>query len=106
MAILPVTRGAPSGEYLQDRPQDAVQTKLDVVQQAVSDRGPPPTVLGPFTFTAGGSVTIDHKLQRQPVSWETVDVIGGYGVFQRTAWSRLNITIQSANVCTAWFRIA
>lgn len=106
MANLPVTRGAPTGEYLQDRPQDAVQTKLDVVQQALNDRGPPPTTLGPFTFTAGQIIVIDHRLRRQPVEWSPIDVITGYGSFRRTAWSTLSISIQAQNACTATFRVA
>lgn len=106
VSILPVTRGAPPGEYLADRPQDAVQAKLAAVQTTLDNRGPPPVTVGPITFTAGQSVTINHKLQRQPVEWCAIDVVTGYGSFRRTAWDRLSVTIQSQNACTAYFRIA
>lgn len=106
LMALPVTRVAPSQVNTEDRKQSLIQATVQQLQQTVSNRGAPPTIVGPFTFTAGQAIAIDHKLQRQPQEWSVIDVFGGYGAFQRTAWSTTTITLQSANACTASFRVA
>lgn len=93
-------------EQFVDRQDNTVQTNMRRIAMAVNQRGGPPIVHGPFTFTAGGQVRIEHKLLRQPVEWPAIDVTGGYGVFQRISWDDKAIVIQSQNACTATFRIS
>lgn len=93
-------------EQTGDRRIDAIQSHVKQVASAVNQRGAAPNVLGPYTFAIGGTVTINHGLMRMPSEWQCVDVTGGYGLFQRTAWDDRTITIQSSNACTAWFRIS
>lgn len=102
---VPVTRLPQAIEQVDDRQQLAIQATQRRTQVALNQRGSPPNILGPFTFTAGGSQAIQHKLARQPTEWTVIDVTGGYGVFQRTAWDTSTITIQSQNACKIMLRV-
>jgi hypothetical protein len=101
------TRLAYDREATGDRQQNAIQDISRKTTVAVNQLGSAPNILGPFAFTAGQRIVIDHKLARVPAEWHAVDVVGGYGVFQRigTADDK-TITIQSQNVCVAYFRMA
>ena len=103
---VPVTRLPPAIEQTQDRQTLAMQATQQKTAKAVNNRGAPPNVLAPVTFTAGQVIKILHKLQRQPTEWSVLDVSGGYGAFQRTAWDAASITIQSQNACTIVLRVA
>lgn len=99
----------PNTEQINDRQLLAIQRTTRQAAQAINAFGPAPLVLGPITFSAPGQIIVmNHGLARQPISWACVDVVGGYGSFQRLltpAWDDKTITIQSANACTAWFRV-
>lgn len=95
----------PNIEQINDRQLIAIQRTTRQAAQAVNAFGPPPRIIGPFTFTAGQALQLNHGLARQPSAWTCVDVTGGYGLFQRTAWDDKTVTIQSSNACTAWFRV-
>jgi len=103
---LPVTQVPPATEQTADRASGAIQVTLRQLQERVNAMGAPSIIVGPFTFTAGQMITIDHKLLRQPTEWLAVDIFGGYGSFQRISWSTTSIKIQSQNACMVKFRIA
>jgi len=105
MAI-PVTKLPPAVEHTGDRQTQTMQVIQRRTQDAVNARGAPPNLLNPVTFTAAQQIRIPHKLARTPIEWDVVDVIGGYGVFQRISWDASFITIQSQNACTATFRVS
>jgi len=95
---LPVTQSRPD-RATADRASGAIQVTLRQLQERVNAMGAPSIIVGPFTFTAGQMITIDHKLLRQPTEWLAVDIFGGYGSFQRISWSTTSIKIQSQNAC-------
>lgn len=103
---VPVTRLPQAIEQTDDRQTLAMQATQRRTQLAVNQRGAPPNILGPFTFTIGQVQAIQHKLARQPTEWAVIDVTGGYGLFQRTAWDVNTISIQSSNACTIMLRVA
>lgn len=105
VVTVPVTRLPQAIEQVDDRQQLAIQATQRRTQVALNARGAAPNILGPFTFTIGQAIKIQHKLGRQPTEWTVTDVAGGYGVFQRTAWDASTITIQSSNACTIMLRV-
>lgn len=88
-----------------DLSTQAIQAAADQTRRAVNARGTTPVVTAPVAFTAGEVKVINHGLGRQPSEWSVADVITGYGAFRRTAWDAKTITIQSANACTARFKV-
>lgn len=103
---VPATQLPPQVEQTDDRQTLAMQAIARKTARAVNAQGAPSNLLGPFRFTAGQTIKITHKLARQPIEWRIVDVAGGYGVFQRTAWNTSTISIQSQNACTIMLRVS
>ena len=102
-----VRTALPDGrEVTGDRQLEAIQSRIRRIETTVNARGAEPVTTDAVTFTAGGSVVINHKLARVPLEWSVSDVVDGYGSFQRITWTAATITIQSANACTARFRVA
>jgi|SRR5215472_1742706 len=103
---LPVPTQLPSStQQTGDRQTLAIQARLKNVERVVNQLGAPSIVTAATKFTAGQKVSFNHGLSRVPTIWEVVDVVGGYGAFQRISWDNLTIVIQSQNACTAQFRI-
>lgn len=50
-------------------------------------------------LTAATELAVPHKLGRQPVGWDIVDVQGGALAIERTAWDARTITLKNANTC-------
>lgn len=93
---------APRLEYMGDAAAHRAQALA--IEQARVTRNAPIGASGTVvtaTFTAGQTLSLAHKLGRVPRAWVLLDVSGGYGSFQRTAWDSKTITIQSQNGCTA-----
>lgn len=103
---IPVTRLSSTTEQTNDQQTLSIQATQQRTASAVNSLGAPPNVLGPFTFTAGQTLKIVHKLARMPTEWATLDVTGGYGSFQRMAWDAATVSLKSQNACTIMLRVA
>jgi hypothetical protein len=67
--------------------------------------GPPPRIVGPFKCVAATNVIIDHGLARIPISWQVVDVTGGFPNFIRVSWDDKTLVLSPGTNCTATFRV-
>lgn len=104
---LPVTRISTPVEQTEDRQTLAIQSSQKRATTALNDRGAAPTVTGPVVFELVGQLQrIEHRLARVPSEWYAVDVTVGYGAFRREAWDDKTISIRSAFICTAVFKIS
>lgn len=96
-----------STEVTGDRQTQVIQEASDRTRRAVNAAGGVmPLTTDVVTFTAGAVVAINHGLARVPTEWILTDVVDGYPSFKRVSWDAKTITIQSANACSARFRVA